>query len=65
MLVKKHKIEGVSTWNTGVTMVDINNDGWLDIYVCAVVGIHGFMGQNELYINQKDGTFKEQARSMV
>lgn len=58
---KKAKIEGVSTWNTGATMVDINNDGWLDIYVCAVVGIHGFMGQNELYINQKDGTFKEQA----
>ena len=58
---KQAKVEGVSTWNTGVTMVDINNDGWLDIYVCAVVGIHGFMGQNELYINQKDGTFKEQA----
>ena len=51
-------IEGISTWNTGVTMVDIN---WLDIYVCAVVGIHGFMGQNELFINQQDGTFKEQA----
>lgn len=58
---KKAQIEGVSSWNTGVTMVDINNDGWLDIYVCAVVGIHGFVGQNELFINQKDGTFKEQA----
>lgn len=53
--------KGNSDWNTGVTMVDINNDGWLDIYVCAVTGIHGFKGYNELYINQKDGTFKEQA----
>ena len=54
-------IEGSSDWNTGVTMVDINNDGWLDIYVCAVAGIHGFKGYNELYVNQKNGTFKEQA----
>ena len=54
-------LEGNSDWNTGVTMVDINNDGWLDIYVCAVNGIHGFRGYNELYVNQKDGTFKEQA----
>lgn len=54
-------ITGKSTWNTGVSMVDINQDGWLDIYVCSVVGIHGFKGHNELYINQKDGTFKESA----
>ena len=45
-------------------MVDINNDGWLDIYVCSVVGIHGFVGHNELYINQQDGTFKEEAYHM-
>ena len=54
-------IEGKSSWNTGVSLVDINQDGWLDIYVCAVVGIHGFKGHNELFINQKDGTFKESA----
>lgn len=56
-------IQGNSSWNTGVSMIDINHDGWLDIYVCAVVGIHGFMGHNELYINQQDGTFKEEAKS--
>ena len=57
------KVEGQSDWQTGVSMIDINNDGWLDIYVCAVTGIHGLKGYNELYINQQDGTFKEQAVS--
>ena len=55
-------VGGRSDWNTGVSMVDINNDGWLDIYVCAVTGINGFKGYNELFINQQDGTFKEQAK---
>ena len=54
-------VGGNSDWNTGVSMVDINSDGWLDIYVCAVTGINGFKGYNELFINQQDGTFKEQA----
>lgn len=52
---------GKSSWNTGSVMADVNGDGWLDIYVCAVVGIQGFRGHNELYINQKDGTFKEES----
>ncbi|SHG49939.1 VCBS repeat-containing protein [Flagellimonas flava] len=54
-------VEGNSSWNTGTVMADVNGDGLLDIYVCAVVGINGFNGYNELYINNGDNTFSEQA----
>ncbi|NNL09943.1 MAG: VCBS repeat-containing protein [Croceitalea sp.] len=54
-------VEGNSSWNTGAVMGDINGDGLLDIYVCAVVGIKGFNGHNELYINNGDNTFTESA----
>jgi hypothetical protein len=57
----KAGIEGDSSWNTGAIMGDINGDGLLDIYVCAVVGINGFRGYNELYINNGDETFTESA----
>jgi enediyne biosynthesis protein E4 len=50
-----------SMWSTGVVLVDINNDGWLDIYVCN----SGHMGsghrKNKLYINNHDLTFTESA----
>lgn len=58
---EKAGIEGNSSWNTGAVMGDVNADGLLDIYVCAVVGINGFTGQNELFINNGDGTFSEQS----
>lgn len=58
---EKAGITGNSSWNTGAIMGDVNGDGLLDIYVCAVVGINGFEGYNELYINQGDGTFVESA----
>lgn len=54
-------IQGKSSWNTGTVMGDVNGDGFLDIYVCAVVGINGFEGHNELFINNGDNTFSESA----
>ncbi|MGV3642203.1 MAG: CRTAC1 family protein, partial [Adhaeribacter sp.] len=48
-------IEGFSDWKTGVTMADVNGDGWLDIYVCAVGNFKGLEGANELYINNGVG----------
>lgn len=54
-------VEGSKAWSTGVTMVDINADGFLDIYVCNSGDIKGDNKQNELFINQQDNTFKEAA----
>jgi enediyne biosynthesis protein E4 len=49
-------------WRTGVTMADVNADGWLDIYICNSGDIKGEDRENELYINQHNNTFKEQAK---
>jgi hypothetical protein len=49
-------------WTTGTTMVDINSDSWMDIYVCQVYGYKGLIGGNKLYINNQDGTFTEKAK---
>jgi hypothetical protein len=60
-ITRKSKTEGTGTWKTGVTVVDINNDGYKDIYVSVVSGYKSFSGKNQLYINQGDLTFREQA----
>jgi len=60
-ITKKSNLKSSADWNTGVTMVDINNDGYLDIYVCAVSQLLDFKGHNELYINNGDNTFTEKS----
>lgn len=48
-------------WKNGVSMADVNGDGWLDIYLCRLGAYKGVTGKNELYINQGDMTFREEA----
>jgi hypothetical protein len=60
-------VGGEGKWCRGVAVVDINNDGWPDIYVCATIRNNPEQRRNLLYINQgldKKGIphFKEMAR---
>jgi hypothetical protein len=54
-------VAGTADWHTGVTMDDVNGDGWMDIYVCAVSKKLGLKGCNQLFINNKNGTFTDSA----
>lgn len=56
---EKANLKGDDRWYTGVSLVDINSDGWLDIYL-SVAGLSG-VRKNELYINNGDLTFTESA----
>ena len=63
-------VTGEGRWCNGVSVVDINNDGWPDIYVCASILKDPKRRTNLLYINQgldKDGipVFKEMAANTV
>ena len=60
-ITKTAGVAGKANWKTGVAMVDINADGWLDIYVSVVGNYKGMVGKNELYINNQNGTFTEKA----
>ena len=52
---------GNRSWSTGIVMVDINADGWLDIYVCNAGNVQGDDQKNELFINNGDLTFTEKS----
>ncbi len=54
-------VAGLRAWSTGVSMADVNGDGWLDIYVCNSGRVNGDNRENELFINNGDLTFTERA----
>ena len=60
-ITKSAGVECSEGWNTGVSMVDINSDGLLDIYVCQVSSPGVRKGRNQLFINNGDLTFTESA----
>jgi hypothetical protein len=59
-ITKKAGLEGSPGWTTGVSLVDINGDGLLDIYICKV-GAPGFLegARNQLFINNGNNSFTE------
>ena len=58
------RVGGTRAWSTGVSMVDINADGFLDIYVCNSGDVKGDNKQNEFFINNGDLTFSEKAEEL-
>jgi len=66
-VTKEAGVGGQGGWGRGVAVVDINNDGLLDIYVCNTLLNDSLKRRNLLYINQgpdKNGVprFKEMAK---
>ncbi len=60
-ITDKAGVAGEGDWTTGVTMADVNGDGFLDIYVCHVGNYKNLKGRNQLFINHGDLTFEESA----
>lgn len=62
-ITEKAGVAGNNEWSTGATMADVNGDGLLDIYVCAVSNQFGLQGGNELFLNKGNGTFSPVAEA--
>ena len=60
-ITEKAGVAGTADWCSGVTMADVNADGYLDIYVSVAAKFLDLKGHNLLYINKGDGTFSEQS----
>lgn len=61
-ITEKAGVAGTKAWSTGVSMADVNGDGWLDIYVCNSGDIKGDNKENELFINNGNLKFTDKAQ---
>ena len=62
-ITKEANVASTDVWSSGVTFVDINADGFLDIYVCKAGPPSQLINRhNELFINNGDLTFTEQSK---
>jgi len=61
-ITEKSGTKGIGNWKTGVTMADVNGDGFLDIYICGVGNYKSFNSQNQLLINNRDLTFSDKTQ---
>jgi hypothetical protein len=59
--IKKSNAVSRPGWKSGVAVADVNGDGWLDLYICRSGNLPEAERRNELFINQGDGTFQEEA----
>lgn len=57
-------VKGKGNWNTGISLIDVNGDGYLDIFSCAVGGYKNLTGSNSLYINNGDLTFTDRTNDV-
>lgn len=53
-----------NSWSSGVAMEDVNNDGYLDIFVAKVGNHKGLQAHNILYLNNGNSTFTESSRQL-
>ena len=52
-----------NTWSTSVSVADVNNDGWMDLYIGKYMDPNPENRRNVLYINNGDNTFTEKANA--
>jgi len=60
-ITKSANINKGKHWSNGVTFADVNNDGWIDIYISQGGPKKMSQRKNLLFINNKDLTFTESA----
>lgn len=55
-------LESPDGFESAVTAVDINADGWMDFYICAAGPYEPEKCRNKLFVNNQNGTFSEKAK---